>query len=276
MIVDRDTVLAVTGDRTLTRFHRAGTHQRIELPFAPLAIQIATQIFAVDARGATHRFALDGAFESVVPVLADVEPRAAAVSRDGNHLAILTDRIRLFELGVEEPRTFGHRTGDWREHGVGLSDDGTCLLVHYDHHDTHGLALGDRAEVFEIVRRRGPRPITYYRLMQRSLHGLVVAMSEDARRIAYHLEDQYVHVAEGVSMTRLHLVEPAGRVHAMRWFDERLAILFDYELVIVDERVQRIPLPEHFEDVVLLDGEAVCMHPELGAWWVTTTAAAAT
>jgi hypothetical protein len=291
MMIDRDTVLVVTGERELTRFHRDGRRTRIELPFAPIATQLSTQIFAVDARGSTHRFSLDGKPEGVVQMFADIEPRAAALSLDGSRLAVLGEQVRYFELGIEHPWSFQHRAGgDWRETGVGLSGDGKCVLVEYEVRDAQGLTLGDRIETFAIVRRDG---VTHFRHMEHALPELEVAMSHDARRIAYRLHDGYVRVAEGVSMARLHLIEPKGPVHAMRWFGERLAILFDYELVIVDhtalpfgsaaspgharlvdEAVTRIALPEHFVDVVLGDGEAVCVHPELGAWWITTATAA--
>ncbi len=40
------------------------------------------------------------------------------------------------------------------------------------------------------------------------------------------------------------------------------------------ETVTRIALPEHFVDVVLVGDEAVCVHPELGAWWIKAAPAA--
>lgn len=265
-----DSVLVVTGERELTRFQRDGARTRIELPFTPLATQISTHIFAVDARGDTHRLALDGTHEDRVQLLADVTPRAAALSHDGSRLALLGDEVRYFERGVERRWSFQHRTGDWRETGVGLSGDGTCVLVEYSGRDVHGLTLGDRIDAFTIARSDGA---TVFRHMEHAIPELAVAMSANAMRIAYHLHDQYVHVVQGVQMTRLHLVEPKGKVRALRWFGARLAILFDYELVIVDDAVTRIALPEHFEDVVLAGDEAVCIHPELGAWWITVAAA---
>lgn len=264
---DRDSVLVWTADRELTRFHRDGTRAHIALPFTPLDVKLADKIYAVDPHGAVHGFSRDGAHAHVTPLLAEIPPiTQAALSADGSQLAVLAAQVELFERGVRRPWSFTHRrVAYWREHGVGLSGDGRCVLVHFDQHDAHGANLGDRLAAFEITRSDG---VMHYRHIQRSLHGLAVAMSHDARRIAYHLDDQYVRVAEGIRMTRLHLVEPKGRVHAMRWFGARLAILFDYELVIVDEAVRRISLPEHFTDVALVEDEAVCVHPDLGVWWI--------
>ncbi|MBA3502983.1 MAG: hypothetical protein H0T65_21655, partial [Deltaproteobacteria bacterium] len=78
---------------------------------------------------------------------------------------------------------------------------------------------------------------------------------------------------ETVSMAPLHRIEPVGHVQAMRFDGARLGVLFDYELVIVDRTETRLVLPEQFDDFVICGSDAVCVHPELGAWWIKTAAA---
>ena len=261
-----------TGERELTRFMRDGTRASFELPFAPLAARIADHVFAVDERGSTHRFALDGTHEGFVPLLESPGTiHEAALSADGSKLAIFTDEVQLFEHGVWRPWSFEHRRIEGcRELGVDLSGDGTCVLVRYATHTPHGENLGDDVEGFSITRSDG---VLHFRHLERQLPPIEVVMSHDARRIAICEYEQQVRIAEAITMAPLHRIEPRGYVHAMQFDGPRLGVLFDYELVLVDDAIVRFALPEQFEDFVLVGNEAVCIHPELGAWWITVAGA---
>jgi hypothetical protein len=267
-----DTVLVWTGERELTRFHRDGSRARIELPFAPLAAQIAEHVIAVDERGTTHRFALDGTPLGFLPLLESPGTiDHAALSADGSKLAIFAGgEVQLFEHGVMRPRSFEHRRIGWHDLGVDLSGDGTCVLVLFESRFATGENLGDDVQGFSI---EGSDGAVQFRHIARQLPPLEIAMSRDARRIAICEHGQHVRVAEAVSMAQLHRIEPRGHVQAMQFDGERLGVLFDYELVLVGDEIVRITLPERFEDFVLVGDEAVCIHPELGAWWIKLAAA---
>ncbi|MDQ3336424.1 MAG: hypothetical protein M4D80_14750 [Myxococcota bacterium] len=265
-----DAVLVWTGDRELTRFSRDGARASFTLPFTPLAARIGSDIVAVDDRGSVHRFTLAGENLGFLPLLES--PGAitrAAVSADGSRVAILTDEVQVFAHGQLVPWSFEHRRHPgWRESGVDISADGKCLLVHYV--TFGGMNLGDDAEGFSITRADG---VVLFRYFAQKLPPLEISMTHDARLVAICQHENQVRLAETVSMAPLHRIEPVGHVQAMRFDGARLGVLFDYELVIVDRTETRLVLPEQFDDFVICGSDAVCVHPELGAWWIKTAAA---
>ena len=270
--LDRDTVLVWTGDRELTQFSRDGTRASFTLPFTPVAGRIdGATVVAVDERGTVHRFSRTGEPLGFVP-LPEAPDRitGAAIHGDGALVAILAGEVQVYAYGRLRPWSFEHRRADgWRETGVDISGDGRALLVHYATTGS-GDNLADTVEGFSITRDDG---LIMYRHFARHLAPLEIAMSPDARRIAICEDASYVRLAETPSMAPLHRIEPVGRVSCMRFDDARLGVLYDYQLVIVDGGETRLELPEQFDDFVFSGDEVVCVHPELGAWWIKTAAA---
>lgn len=272
-----DAVLVWTDDRELTRFERDGTRSSFVLPFTPLAARIGSELVAVDSRGSVHRFSLAGEHRGFVPLLESPGTiDAASVSADGSRLAILAGEVQVFEHGQLRPWTFEHRRHEgWRERGVELAANGSALLVRYetfsDKSSPGGENLGDNAEGFSITRDDG---LCLYRHFARHLPSLELAMSSDARLVAICEHEKQVRIAETGSMATLHRIDAVGHVHTMRFDGMRLGVLYDYALVYVDGREIRLALPEHFEDFVLCETTAVCVHPELGAWWIDLTSPA--
>lgn len=265
-----DAVLVWTGDRELTRFSRDGARASFTLPFAPLAGRIGADVVAVDERGSVHRFSLTGEHRGFVPLLESAGTiTQAAVAADGSRLAILAAEVQVFAHGQLVPWSFEHRRHEgWRERGVDISTDGTCLVVHYV--TFGGLNLGDDAEGFSITRADGT---VLFRDFAQKLPPLEVAVTHDARLVAICQHENQVRLAETGSMAPRHRIEPVGHVQAMRFDGARLGVLFDYELVIVDGAETRLDLPEQFDDFVFCGDDVVCIHPELGAWWIKTAAA---
>lgn len=267
-----DSVLAWTGDRELTRFERDGARARVELPFAPLDARIyADHVLAVDERGSVHRFSLAGAPESVVPLLeAPPAIRQAALSPNGDRLAILHDEVEVFAQGMLRPWSFEHRRAPgWRETGVEFPWE-RHILISYTTTSEHGENLGDDVEAFSITRNDG---YLAYRHATLKLPALEFAFCAVQPWLAICEHDR-VRIDELGSMMTIHHVAPAGQVQCLRFSGALLGVLFDYELALVHDgtRETRIELPEQFDDIVLFGDEAVCIHPELGAWWVKTSA----
>ena len=256
--IDVDAVLVWTGDRELTRFERNGARASFTLPFAPLAARIARHdIVAVDERGSVHRFSHAGEHRGLVPLLESPGTITdAAVSLDGSVVAVLAGEVQVFEDGQPVTWSFEHRRHEgWRETSVDISGDGKCLVVHYA--TFGGLNLGDNAEGFSITDRDG---FVWFRHFAH-----LVAICENERD---------VRLKQTKSMAPLHHIEPAGQVHAMHFDRERLGVLSDYELVMVERNQTRFVLPEQFDDFVFYGyDDVVCIHPELGAWWIKLAAA---
>jgi hypothetical protein len=270
--IDIDAVLVWTGDRELTRFERGGTRASFTLPFAPLAARIArADIVAVDERGSVHRFSHAGEHRGFVPLLESPGTiRDAAVSLDGGVVAILAGEVQVFHDGQLVPWSFEHRRHEgWRETAVDISGDGKCLVVHYA--TFGGPNLGDDAEGFSITRGDG---FVLFRHFAQKLPPLEVAITRSAHLVAICEHENQVRLKQTGSMAPLHLIEPAGQVHAMHFDRERLGVLSDYELVMVERNQTRLVLPEQFDDFVFCGyDDVVCLHPELGAWWIKLAAA---
>ena len=265
-----DAVLVWTGERELTRFERDGTRASFTLPFAPLAARITDVILAVDERGSVHTFSLAGDHRGLVGLPESPGTITdAAISADGRRLAVLAGEVQVFHDGVLVPWAFEHRRHEgWRERGVDISGDGKALVVHYA--TFGGLNLGDAAEGFSITRADG---VVLFRYFAQKLPPLEVAVTHHASLVAICQHGNQVRLAQTLSMAPLHLVEPVGQVHAMRFDRDRLGVLFDYALVLVERNQTRLALPEQFDDFVICGGDAVCIHPELGAWWIKLAAA---
>jgi hypothetical protein len=271
--ISPDAVLIWTGERELTRFERSGARESFMIGARPIAAHVGVGgIVVADEAGRVHRYDVTGQRLGFVPLLESPSViEAAAVSADGSRLAILAGEVQIFAHGQLRPWSFAHRREKgWRERGVDLSADGRAVLVRYSLAGNPEV-LGEVVDGVSITRDDGVR---LFRHFAQKLKPLQLAMSFDARRLAKCEDKQRVSIYETGTMTMLHRIEPAGRVSAMHFDGQRLGVLYDYQLVLYDERERRIDLPEQFDDFVFCGDDIVCIHPELGAWWIDITAPA--
>jgi hypothetical protein len=266
-----DAVLVWTADRKLVRVERAGTHTLIELPFTPLAAHIGAELVAVDDRGSVHRFSHAGEPRGVVSLLESPGKIIdAAVSEGGSRLAILTDHVQVFEHGQPRPWSFDHRREDgWSEHGVDISVDGSALLVSFELRGS-GMNLGDTGEGFSITRADG---VISFRRFVREIAAFELEMTADAQRVALSEQGKQLAVFATGTMAPIYSFKPVPHVRAIHFDDDRLGVLYDDKFDVLGLEIN-FPLPEQFDDFVFCGSSIVCMHPELGAWWIDLTSRA--
>ncbi len=271
-----DAVLVWTGDRELTRFERDGARASFTVPFTPLAAHIGPDdMVAVDDRGSIHTFSLTGEHQGFVPLRESPGTiEQAAVSESGEVLAILAGEVQLFMHGLMLPWSFDHRRYEAaRETAViALSKNGGGVLVRFETASS-SENLGGTMQGIVLGRQDGK---AIYRHIARELPPMELALSPNASLIAFCEHGNQVRIDEVEHMAMVHRVEPAGQVQSFRFRENTLGVLFDYTFVVVHDggiRETRIALPEQFDDFVFSGDEVVCIHPELGAWWIKTAAA---
>lgn len=263
-----DTVLVVTGARTLTRFHRDGTQHRIELPFAPITSKLdAEGMWLVDGRGTLYRCDLDGTERHAIPLeqpLAEI--RAADVTPDGSMLALVAHRTMLYSNGVHLRWPFEHAR--WRttaDRTVSLSDNGHMLAVQFDHEPEDQIE-----NPFHALFVYGTDGRTHERHVSRD-HPIEFAFAPNGRWLAsresQHVAELRVSTVGGATVFRRAI--PGLRSFAFSP-DSLLLIVAHEALYVVDldlQRIGHIDVPEAFTTLVANERDVVAIHPELGAWW---------